>query len=572
MQEAMWRFSLLALVLPACHLADPGQIQRTCEDLPIGCDQSSSDDTAAPVDVDEDGYTSDIDCNDEDPDVHPDADEICDEIDNDCDQAIDEEDDSLIDGFSLYLDQDGDGYGLMDSQVSVCEESSGFVDNDEDCNDDDADIFPGATEICDGVDSDCDGVEASGILSTNGENYDSISAALNAAPTGGRITFCDGEWVESVAIYDSVSLVSLNGSANTVLMAEDERSLVEVFGGDVTLEGLTLTGGEGSDSANWGPAGGAIYIQDGSLSLSDIVMRENSAVIGGALFIDQGVESVTIEDSVIDSNTGSQYCGAIFNYSTLSISNTTISNNSSYWCGGLGSYGGVVHISGGAITDNEADYDGAGVWALVSSLTLSGVDISGNFASNDGGGIYFDEGSLTCEGATSIRGNAASSEGGGLYIRVAVVSGCSITGNSAIYGGGIAFSSGESFLSDSQVQENTAISWGGGAYVEGALAHFDNVSLDSNESTYGAGLYIISDGEVELEGGSVAGNSAVNLGGGVRLASGSVTANNTDFGDGEQDNSPDDLAISGPGGEYSGLGAGSSFTCKVNESETECDL
>jgi hypothetical protein len=56
---------------------------------------------------------------------------LCDGKDNDCDGDIDE-------GF----DKDGDGFRTCD----------------EDCDDDDDTIYPGAPELCDGKDNDCDGV------------------------------------------------------------------------------------------------------------------------------------------------------------------------------------------------------------------------------------------------------------------------------------------------------------------------------------------------------------------------------------------------------------------------------
>ena len=47
------------------------------------------------LDNDGDGFSTDTDCDDENPQVNPDADEVCDGIDNDCDNLTDDEDDGL---------------------------------------------------------------------------------------------------------------------------------------------------------------------------------------------------------------------------------------------------------------------------------------------------------------------------------------------------------------------------------------------------------------------------------------------------------------------------------------------
>ena len=107
-----------------------------------------------PSDYDEDGYAADVDCNDNDASIHPDALEICDGIDNNCDDSIDGED--ADEAATYYADLDGDTYGGETLSVTQCDMPEGYVDNADDCDDDSADINPDAAEICDGLDNDCD--------------------------------------------------------------------------------------------------------------------------------------------------------------------------------------------------------------------------------------------------------------------------------------------------------------------------------------------------------------------------------------------------------------------------------
>ena len=105
------------------------------------------------LDVDGDGYRSDVDCDDENADVFPNALEVCDGIDNDCDALVDEQDDSL-EATAWYLDGDGDGFG-MGEPTYACEQAEGFVDNVLDCDDANDQISPNAEETCDSIDNDC---------------------------------------------------------------------------------------------------------------------------------------------------------------------------------------------------------------------------------------------------------------------------------------------------------------------------------------------------------------------------------------------------------------------------------
>ena len=72
-----------------------------------------------PVDGDGDGFAADVDCNDIDPTVNPDAEERCDGIDNNCDGLTDTD---ASDRTVWYIDRDADGYG----DVVVMGSWSGF--------------------------------------------------------------------------------------------------------------------------------------------------------------------------------------------------------------------------------------------------------------------------------------------------------------------------------------------------------------------------------------------------------------------------------------------------------------
>ena len=68
------------------------------------------------LDDDGDGYSKDTDCDDDNRNVHPDAEETCDGVDNNCDGFVDEAD--AIDAATWYRDADSEGYGnASDSEI-----------------------------------------------------------------------------------------------------------------------------------------------------------------------------------------------------------------------------------------------------------------------------------------------------------------------------------------------------------------------------------------------------------------------------------------------------------------------
>ena len=121
--------------------------------LTIACgDKDEPIDTADVVfDEDGDGVPAEDDCDDNDPNNFPGNAESCDGADNDCDGV---EDNGVT--VTAWVDADGDSFGNVNYPQEVCSIDAGYADNSDDCDDGDADNYPGNIEVCDGSDNDCD--------------------------------------------------------------------------------------------------------------------------------------------------------------------------------------------------------------------------------------------------------------------------------------------------------------------------------------------------------------------------------------------------------------------------------
>lgn len=116
------------------------------------------------VDADDDGFSvGGGDCNDLDPSINPEVDEVCDNnVDDNCNGLVDDVN-FCGGGFC------GDGFcDPTQESINICPEDCQDVNVDadgdgfetpEDCNDNDPEIFPGAQEVCgDNQDNDCNGL------------------------------------------------------------------------------------------------------------------------------------------------------------------------------------------------------------------------------------------------------------------------------------------------------------------------------------------------------------------------------------------------------------------------------
>jgi len=101
------------------------------------------------------------DCDDTSPDVNPGALEIPGNgVDEDCDG---------FDHKQCWVDSDGDEYGDPDAPVA-CSDTDADVGNDQDCDDSNADVNPGALEISgDDIDQNCNGLDINPDTDSDGD-------------------------------------------------------------------------------------------------------------------------------------------------------------------------------------------------------------------------------------------------------------------------------------------------------------------------------------------------------------------------------------------------------------------
>lgn len=271
----------------------------------------------------------------------------------------------------------------------------------------------------------------------------------------------DGAATGDLDITDSVTLTGAGADQTIIDAGAIDRAFDIASSAIVEIEGLKIQNGK----ALIGQEDGGGVRNQGILTLKNVELSANSASGGGGAIATYGTGSfLTVVDSVLsnniasgpqgggaistssdttiigtrfESNTTAAHGGAIVNYGLLTLSTSTVHQNSV----GAGRQGGGLYNFGSASVDRStfsgnSAADGGAIANVdffgTTTISLLLSTLSGNTATNNGGGLFNASGATATVTDCTITANSASFDGGGIYRRSLVtMRGTILAGNSA---------------------------------------------------------------------------------------------------------------------------------------------
>lgn len=257
-----------------------------------------------------------------------------------------------------------------------------------------------------------DGNSLREVLNAANANADRDVIEFDAAlfPGGVRtIELLHGE----LEIYSEVRLIGPGRDALWIDANENSRVMSVSTSADVEVSGLTLTGGNSN-------RGGGIW-NGAPLTLTDVRLHNNSGEIGGGLYSDNYLVSIT--DSLIDLNSSRDIGGGIYivgrGSSRLRMINSTVDGNTARDVSGISVNHGPSEIINSTISNNTISFfaGSGGAISTGAELLIVNTTISGNQGGSTASGLYVHSstGAAVTVINSTIVNNTVDYNGGGIY-------------------------------------------------------------------------------------------------------------------------------------------------------------
>ncbi|MEM8642822.1 MAG: DUF4347 domain-containing protein [Cyanobacteria bacterium P01_G01_bin.54] len=334
------------------------------------------------------------------------------------------------------------------------------------------------------------------------------------------------------------AIVAANGSAGADEIRFSGVTRIDLTSAlsDITDE-LTITGGDTNVTIAGNNTTFRIFNVTGTVAAT----FDNLTITGGRTTgtgggINSNNGSVTVTNSTISGNSSSGGGGINSNNGSVTVTNSTVSGNSSSGGGGINSFGGGVTVTNSTVSGNSSSsVEGGGIFSFGGGVTVTNSTISGNSSNLSGGGIL-SYGDVTVTNST-ISGNSSNGVGGGIVSMDSItVTQSTISGNSSNGNGGGIFSGSGVTATQSTISSNSSNGNGGGINSGGSVTVTQ--STISGNSSNGNGGGINSGGSVTATQSTIAFNSASGNGGGISAAAGgslgnTIVSNNSAGGTGQ---------------------------------------
>lgn len=311
------------------------------------------------------------------------------------------------------------------------------------------------------------------VTNTSDRGAGSLRQAIDIAnrlPGLNTITFAEDLFSDGAPVVITLENGELTITDSLIIEVPDENQLVidannnsrifNIDDGDpdnfidVTLRGLTLTGGNTTES------GGALLNLE-NLTIENSIITDNQSIVNAGGIQNEG--TLTLDNSVISNNTAMEgHGGGIHNFfADLNITNTHITGNAALGTvtrtgsgGGILNDGGEVVIESSTISDNRSTRFSGGIGNDRGSLTLSNSTVSGNHSRNFGGVLTY-MGNTDVSNSTITNNSSELNRGNGLQNGVnstTTVTSSIVAGNPGSgdlsQGGGSFISGGHNLIGD----------------------------------------------------------------------------------------------------------------------------